>query len=195
MNSFRCLNLEHENVEPGQLSAAHTAVFIAGERKSHWWLPDGKELSNPAESHERFSEEMSSRSVVSQRDTLDLGLEVWKPAGEYQWTSLSYSGSQHGVPVQRVNQVKWLLPNRGKVGQRKWKGWSPVQTLICPWSDFDEDVNYRTMSLKPYPIPARNYWRDMDRKKKKKRQFYDQCFPFWNTLNQAERGHIFFLLC
>ena len=147
MNSFRCLNLEHENMELGHLSAAHTAVFIAGERKSHWWLPDGKELSNPAESHKRFSEKMSrqQKCKVSQGDTLDIGLEVWKPAREHHWTSLSYSGNQRGVTMQIVNQVKWLLPTRGKVGQRKWKGWSPVQTLFWPWSDFDEAVNYRTI--------------------------------------------------
>lgn len=141
------LKPEHENMELGHLSAAHTAVFIAGERMSHWWLPDGKELSNPAESHKRFSEKMSrqQKCKVSQGDTLDIGLEVWKPAREHHWTSLSYSGNQRGVTMQIVNQVKWLLPTRGKVGQRKWKGWSPVQTLFWPWSDFDEAVNYRTI--------------------------------------------------
>lgn len=132
-----------------------------GAIKSSWVPPASVSLRKRA----------GSRNVKSPRETR----WIWVVKYESQRTSVSFLiflWKPTGVTMQTVNHVKWLLPNTGKMGQRKWKGWSPVQTLLWPWSDFDEDVNYRATSLKSYPIQARNYWRDMGRK------FYEQRFPF-----------------
>lgn len=70
----------------GPLSAAHTEVFIAGERSSQGWLPDGRELYNPAELSEPLSEKMSrsQNCKVSQGDT-----RIWVLTQESQLDDIS----------------------------------------------------------------------------------------------------------
>lgn len=123
----------------GPLSAAHTEVFIAGERSSQGWLPDGRELYNPAELSEPLSEKMSrsQNCKVSQGDT-----RIWVLTQESQLEDISElryltpaatMESRH----RTAKQVSESFPAQEKKnGSKKVKGLKPSGNFIPPWSDF-----------------------------------------------------------
>lgn len=153
-------------------------------REKQGWLPDGKELANPAKlrslSLRKWAGHRTVKSPRAIQGYKDLGLDAREPARGHQWTSLPDSSRHHGITIQNGKAGKWILSSSGKkkMGQRKWKGWSPMETLFRP-DLISDGGNYKNMCLKSYSIQARNYWRDMDEKS----QLHDQRFPFRWEIN------------
>lgn len=117
-------------------------------------------------SQEPLSEAMSmpQNYKVSQGDT-----KIWVLTQESQPEDISElpcltPAATMESRCRTAKQVSESFPaQEKKMGQRKWKGWSPVETLFRP-DLISDGGNYRNMRLKSYSIQARNYWRDLDEK-------------------------------
>lgn len=175
MNSFRCLNLEHENMELGNYLMPYCCIH--SRRKSQWWPPDGKELSNPAESLECFweNEQAAEMERLPGRHT---GSRSWRKQASWRTSgnSLSYSGNQHGVTTQNGKSGKMNPFQHRKNGSERVKGLESTGIFIPTLIWFLRKISIirpHAWSLIPFkPGTTEEPWIQ------RKGQFCDQQFPF-----------------